>query len=260
MSKNYRSGFERAARMWPDTNERYKNTLRAVRGSFNGFTKQDGYDSARPENLTAAQRRQIRRYYNLLTTYTEGGPTYKMPPSKLPAAIKKGGRHNVEQVMRAAQMPQGRRRAKYIFIKYDGKNIPKVGIKNGAPIFINSAFGYAKEFIELNPISLATDPIGTILSVAPLVEDARYFRIGNERHEFYNTTSLKILARKIIELQGRYDTGAHDWRLWLTGIIAIYSADRTPSEIINYERAYKDEFRARVKREQAKLRQQRKKA
>ena len=209
MAKNYRSGFERLSRIYSDTNERYMNALLAVKENFNGFTKKAGFDPSRPDRLTQAQRHQIRRYYNLLTEYTEGGPVYKMAPSELPKKIRQGGRKNVEQVMKAAQMPEGRKRAKYIFMKYDGKNIPKVEVKNGAPVFVNEAFGYAKEIIELNKVELARDPHATINSIAPLVEDARFFRIVNGRHEFYNTTSLKLLGDKVYQLQQKYFQGNH---------------------------------------------------
>jgi len=181
MPKKYRSGFERLSRLWPDTDVRYANALQAVKENFSGFTKKEGY--ARPDRLTDNQKKQIRRYYNLLSEYTEGGPVYKMSPSELPKSIKKGGRKNVEAVMKAAQMPQGRKRSKFIFIKYDGETIPKVKVRNNSPVFVNDRFGYSKEVIELNKYALAQDAEQTIYSIAPLVHGARFFRIINGRHE-----------------------------------------------------------------------------
>lgn len=257
MPKKYRSGFERLIRVWPDTDLRYVNALQAVRENFTGFGVRDGYKKQR--SFTDSQKKQIRRYYNLLTEYTEGAPVYKMAPSELPQSIKKGGRKNVETVMKAAQMPRGRKRAKFIFIKYDGETIPKVGIRNGSPVFINEKFGYQKEIIELNKYALADDAIATIKSIAPLVEGARFFRIVNGRHEFFNAGDLNTLARKVNELQQKYAIGTADsWDKWLYGVAAFYSDRMTPSDIINHERKAKDSFKERVRRETRKVQGKRK--
>lgn len=234
------------------------NALLAVKDHFTGFTKAAGFDPSRPDRLTDNQKHQIRRYYNMLTEYTEGGPVYKMKPSELPKQIKQGGKKNIDKVMKAAQMPEGRKRSKYIFVKYDGENIPRVSIKNNAPVFVNDAFGYAKEIIELHPYELARDPMGTVLSAKPLVQDAKFFRIVNGRHEFYNTTSLDLLGKKIIQLQNKYQTGNHAWDKWLHGIAAYYSEEKTAGDIINYERKSKEAFKMRVKKENARLRRKRK--
>lgn len=257
MPKKYRSGFERLAQFWPDTDLRYANALQAVRENFTGFGTRDGYKKQRP--LTDNQKKQIRRYYNLLSEYTEGGPVYKMAPSELPTKIKKGGRRNVEQVMKAAQMPYGRKRAKFIFIKYDGETIPRIDVKNGSPVFVNDRFGYQKEVIELNKMALAEDAESTIHSIAPLVEGARFFRIINGRHEFFNAADLGTLAAKVLELQQKYAIGSADsWDRWLYGVAAFYSTNMNAAQIINHERRAKDDFKKRVKREAAKVRRKRK--
>jgi hypothetical protein len=257
MLKKYRSGFERLSAIWTDTDERYGNALRAVRENFSGFAQKDGYKA--PSRLSDAQRRQIRRYYNLLREYTEGGPVYKMTPSELPKAIKAGGRRNVEAVMKAAQMPQGRKRAKYIFIKYDGETIPKVRVRDNVPVFVNDRFGYEKEVIELNKFALATDPEGTIHSIAPLTKGAKFYRIVNGRHEFYNAADLGTLADKVVELQQKYAIGTPDsWEKWLYGVAAYYSDTKNALQIIQHQRETTDAFKERIKRESAKVRRKRK--
>lgn len=259
MPKKYRSGFERLTVLWPDTDARYKNALTAIRENFTGFTKNDGYDTRAVHRLTDNQKHQIRRYYNLLSEYTEGGPVYKMTPSELPKAIRKGGKKNIDAVMRAAQMPQGRKRAKYIFIKYDGETIPKVRVKNNVPVFVNDKFGYEKEIIELNKYALAVDAAATIHSIAPLVTGARFFRIVNGRHEFYNAGDLTTLARKVVELQQKYAIGTKDsWDKWLYGVAAFYSDTASAVKIINHEAKAKESYREKIKRETAKVRRKRK--
>lgn len=257
MPKKYRSGFERLAQYWPDSELRYANALQAVRENFTGFGTREGYRRNRP--LSDQQKRQIRRYYNLLTEYTEGGPVYKMAPSELPAKIKKGGRKNVEAVMKAAQMPHGRKRAKFIFVKYDGETIPRVDVRNGSPVFVNDRLGYQKEIIELNKNALAVDADATIFSIAPLVEGARFFRIVNGRHEFFNAGDLATLARKVNELQQKYAIGTADsWDKWLHGVAAFYSVGMSATEIIRHESRAKESFKERIKRETAKVRRKRK--
>lgn len=182
-----------------------------------------------------------------------------MAPSELPKKIKQGGRKNVEAVMKAAQMPEGRKRAKFIFIKYDGETIPRVDVKNGSPVFVNDRFGYQKEIIELNKAALAQDAEGTIKSIAPLVKGAQFFRIVNGRHEFFNAGDLTTLARKVNELQQKYAIGTADsWDRWLHGVAAFYSDTMNASGIINHERKAKDDFKKRVQKEVAKLRRKRK--
>jgi hypothetical protein len=257
MPKKYRSGFERLSRLYPETDIRYATALQAVRENFTGFGVKDGYRKQRP--LSESQRRQIRRYYNLLSEYTEGAPVYKMTPAELPWAIKKGGRYSVEQVMKAAQMPQGRKRAKYIFIKYDGETIPKVRVKNGVPVFVNDRFGYEKEVIELNKIALATDPIGTIRAIAPLTEGARFYRIVNGRHEFYNAADLETLGKKVQQLQQKYAVGTPDsWKRWLYGVAAYYSDALNAAQIINHQTESKRAFKERIQREARRVREKRK--
>lgn len=258
MPKKYRSGFERLGRIHPDTDSRYSTALIAIRDNFSGFAKKDGFDARKPGKLTDAQKHQIRRYYNLLSEYTEGANVYKMTPSELPRTIKKGGRKNVEAVMRAAQMPQGRKRAKYIFVKYDGETIPRVKIKNGAPVFVVDKFGTEKETIELNKFALAADPIGTIQSIKPLVEGAKYFRIMNGRHEFSHAADLNTLGRQVQRLQEKYAIGTADnWQRWLHGVAAYYT-DKRAIDIIAYNEKTRREFRERVQREGRKLRRKRK--
>lgn len=258
MPKKYRSGFERLGRFYPDTATRYSTAIQAVRENFTGFGVKDGFNPRRPDKLTENQRKQIRRYYNLLSEYTEGGPVYKMTPSELPKAITKGGRKNVEQVMKAAQMPEGRKRAKFIFIKYDGETIPKVKIRDGSPVFVNEKFGYEKEIIELNKTALVIDAAETVMSVAPLVEGAKFFRIVNGRHEFFNAGDLKTLARKVVELQQKYAIGNNSWDKWLHGIAAFYSDTKSIAQIINHDSAAKKKYRDRIMKESAKLRRKRK--
>jgi len=269
--KTYSSGFERLSRLWSDTDERYLNALVAVRENFNGFTKKAGFDVNKIDRLTDAQKRQIRRYYNTLTTYTEGAPVYKMPPSELPKAIRKGGRKDVEKVMRAVQMPEGRKRAKYLFIKYDGKEKPKIAVKKFAtvengkrviqrvPVVVNEHFGYSRETIEISPEALAIDPEAAIMHTASIVEGARFFRILNGRHEFGNYVGMQALINAVKNLQSKYGLHTKDrWDRWLFGYGAYYSDVHRADTIINHISETKEEFRKRVRKENAKIRRARK--
>ncbi len=182
-----------------------------------------------------------------------------MPPSELPKEIKKGGRKNVEAVMKAAQMPQGRKRAKFIFIKYDGETIPRVSVRNGSPVFVNDRMNYVKEVIELNKFALAENATDTILAVAPLVKGARFFRILNGRHEFGNSADLETLAEKVEILQQKYAIGTKDsWDRWLHGVAAYYSDMLNAGQIIQHQAESKQAFKERIKRESAKVRRNRK--
>lgn len=259
MSKNYQSGFERLSKRYSDTNERYMNAILTLKENFTGFTKKAGFDPSHPEKLSPANRRQIRRYYNTLTEYTEGQPVYKMKPSELPKEIKQA-KNGLDAVKRAVQMRHGRKRSKFIFIKYDGENIPRVGVRNNAPVVINDVIGYARETIEINPKALAVDPVGTILSIGPDVEGAKFFRIMAGRHDFYNAGDLNTLSKKIVQLQGKYQMGSgnHAWDNWLHGFVAYYSDKAKAKDIINYESRVKADFRERVKRENEKAKRKRK--
>lgn len=262
MSKNYRSGFERLSRIWTDTDERYMNALLAIKDNFTGFTKKAGYDPSHPEKLTASQKHQIRRYYNTLTEYSEGGPVYKMKPSELPKEIKQYKEKGTEAVKRAAQMHHGRKRSKFIFLKYDGENIPKISIRNGAPVFENVQMGYSYETIELNKKALAVKPMDTVKAIAPLTQGAKFYRIMAGKHEFYNAADLTSLGNKIIQLQGKYQVGNHAWENWLHGVKAYYTVGNVKAkDVINYENKYKQsykELQQKIKRENAKLRTKRK--
>jgi hypothetical protein len=257
MPKHYRSGFEKLSRLYSDTDERYMNALLTLKENFSGFTKKAGYDPSHPEKLTPARKKQIRRYFNTYTDLTEGRQSYKMKPSELPVEIKQS-KNGIEATKRAAQMRTGRKRSKYIFIKYDGENIPTVKIRNGAPVFVNEKLGIAREIIELNKVALAQDPIGTIMSIESLTYGAKFYRILSAEHEFYNAGTLSQLAKKVVELQNKYQIGNHAWQNWLDGVIAYYSDTLNARQIINHENKAKQDFRKRVKRENAKARSKRK--
>jgi len=249
----------RLERQFPNVHNRYAAAIEAIRENFTGFEIFNGYDSENPQILTDAQRKQVRRYYNTLTEYVEGGPVYKMSPEELPDEILQVGRKGVENVMKSAQMRVGRKKSKFIFIRFDGDSIPEVSIRNGNPVFINKKFGYEKEFIELNPFNLAKNAIDTILQTKKLVDGASYFVIANGRHELpYAAADLESLADQVIRLQQKYGINTKDnWQRWLTGFHAYYS-NRNQPDTINYIRKSKEKFKDRVKRENAKLKKKRK--
>jgi len=258
MPKKYRSGFERLAKQFQNTDRRYSEAILAIRENFNGFEEFNGYDLDHVESFTDAQKKQVRRYYNTLTEYTEGGPVYKMAPDELPEEILAGGRRDVEQVMKAAQMREGRKKAKFIFIRFDGDSIPEVSLRDKEIVFVNNHFGYEKAFIPLPSKELARNARATIESLGPHVEGARYFRIANGRHEFYTASDLKALANEVIRLQNRYAIGSKDsWTRWLSGIL-VYYTDKPIKQTINYITRSKESFKKRVKRESAKVRNKRK--
>ena len=258
MPKKYRSGFERLSRHFSNTVRRYSEAILAIRENFEGFEEFNGYDLDHVDKLTESQKKQVRRYYNTLTEYTEGGPVYKMAPEELPEEIKAGGRKNVEQVMKAAQMREGRKKAKFIFIRFDGDQIPEVSLRDREIVFVNKHFGYEKAFIPLPAKELAQDAKGLIESLSPDVVGARYFRIANGRYEFYTAADLTALANKVVQLQNKYAIGTKDaWTKWLTGVIAYYT-DKPAAQTINYITKSKEKFKKRLQKENAKLRRKRK--
>jgi len=259
MPKKYRSGFERLAKQFQNTDRRYSEAILTIRENFNGFEEFNGYDLDHVDSLSDSQKKQIRRYYNTLTEYTEGGPVYKMAPDELPEEILAGGRRGVEQVMKAAQMGTGRKKAKYIFVNFDGDQIPQVSLRGNEIVFVNKHFGYEKAFLPLPAKDLARNAKGVIESLAPDVIGARYFRIANGNHkEFGNFSDLGALSNEIIRLQNRYAIGSKDsWTRWLSGIL-VYYTDKPIKQTINYITRSKESFKKRVKRESAKVRNKRK--
>lgn len=248
MPRQYKSGVVRAALRWTDTDERYMNLLLAVKDHFTGFTKRAGFDPSRPEKLKPAQRAQIRKYYNTLTEYTEGAQVYKMTPAELPREMKQA-RNGVEAAKRAAQMRAGRKRSKFIFVKFDGETIPRFEVRNGAPVIINNKLGYAKETIELNQRRLAENPVETVLAVKELVKDAKLFRIMAGPHEFFKAGTITSVAREVEKNQMKYDVkGNHNWRNWLFGITAYYSDNLTIPQIMNHQSATLEKFRENDKK------------
>jgi len=209
------------------------NAMLAVKENFRGFTKRAGYDPSHPEKLTATAKKQIRRYYNLLTEYTEGGPTYKMSPAELPKSIKRDKKNNYA-VMRSALMHEGKKRSKYIFVPYDGETIPQVVVKNNVPLFYNASKNYAREIIELNHRALSDDVMSTIHDAVNKAPDAKYYRVvggdAGRFNEFYGAkgsiavaADANVLAHYVAGLMTDYNSGNHDWRRWLFGIAAYYT-------------------------------------
>lgn len=257
MSKKYRTGFERLAELEPDTDERYKNALIEVKRHFVGFTQKAGYNVNRPERLSSAAKKQIRRYYNMLTEYTEGGPVYLMTPAELPKTIKRN-KHNIDAVKRAALMHEGRKRSKFIFVPYDGETIPIVEVRNNVPVFFNATKGFGREVIELNHDALADDVMSTVADAVARAPGAKFYRVlggdAGRNNEFYGVkgsisaaADYRTLARYIASLMTDYNTGNHAWQNWLFGIAAYYGT-ATAREVIGEIRATKDAWRDTSKR------------
>jgi hypothetical protein len=255
-AKKYRSGFEKLSRQYSDTNERYMVAMIAIKENFTGFTKKAGYDQSHPEKLSESQKRQIRRYYNNLSEFVDRGPVYRVKPSELPPEIKKH-KNGVDAVMRAAQMQHGRKRSKYIYVRYDGANKPQIAVRNGSPVFVDARTGYMKEFIPAPAMALATDPDGFIRSLSGVTEGANFYRIANGLHEFYYAKDLGSLVNQVKHLQAKYAIGSADsWDKWLTGFFAVYgikSAEYSAAMLKG-----KDEFYKRIKAEKKKLARKRK--
>lgn len=97
------------------------------------------------------------------------------------------------------------------------------------------------------------------MSIAPLVEGAKFFRILNGRHEFENARGLQTLTNKILILQQKYAIGTKDsWDRWLHGIAAYYTDGMTAEQVIKHLSDAKESQRERIKRENAKVRRKRK--
>ena len=241
MSKNYRTGFERLGRI-AQGHAKYEIALEAVKNHFIGFTNANGYDLKRVDKLSDAQKHQIRRYYNMLTEYTEGGPVYKMKQSELPRKIKRTAK-NIDKVKRAAQMHEGRKRSKYIFIRHDGSDVPEIGIRNGVPVIINKKLGYYRETIEINKKALADDAEGTIKYVLDntVDPDYKYIKIiaGKQTVGAYKGT--ESLTSAVIKLQNKYnDPDANNYYgNWLDGI-SVYYSDRKVSPHILFSEEMKE--------------------
>lgn len=266
MSKKYRSGFERLQDLYTEPDDRYGRALETVKAHFTGFDDYGNY-----YDMTPAQRHQIRRYYNLWAEYTEGEPVYLMTSDELPPEFQSP--KGVETVMRAVQMPRGRKRSKYLYVKYDGENIPTIKAKTFdvpktknaplgrqiVPVVVNEKMGYGRETIEIPRDALAMDAKGAVLSTADITQGARFFSILNGRHEFGRYATLSLLAEEIQKLQTDYPRGTvDDHTRWLFGFSAYYSDSMSSAKIINHIRESKDAFRKRVKREQAKIKRARK--
>lgn len=234
MAEKYASGFTRLARWYPLLDDRYAMALKVVKENFSGFSTRDGFPRTY-KGMSEAQRRQVRRYYNLTMKYVERGPVYKMPFAELPKQIR-SNRKNIESVMHAAQMSEGSKRAKHIFIMYDGTNIPKVKVENNRPVFVYERLGLVRETIEFNIQELVLDPAGAVNAVDMYAKqnagDRRVtrYRILNGEHEFFtpNESSARdaaTLLDKIQILMHKYPVGSSDdYTRWLRGV-AIYYAD-----------------------------------
>lgn len=264
--QEYQTGFQRLEKRWTDTNERYMNALLAVKENFSGFTKKDGFNPARPDKLSAAQKHQIRRYYNTLTEYTEGGQVYKMKASELPKEIKKFGKKGFDAVKQSAQMTYGRKRAKFAFIPFDGENIPKIKLYNGTPVFVNEKIGYMKMPIFIGAKGLAQDPQGAIMHAMGKAAAADFYKIMAGKHEVTvksglgKAADIETLAAQVDYLMEKYAIGNvkenHVWNNWLLGVNAYYGI--SPTKYDQYSNAAREAWREKVKKENAKARKVRK--
>lgn len=236
MSDSYQTGYERLSRLYPDASARYAYALGAVKKHFRGFAKKDGYDL---KKLTDSQKRQIRRYYNTLVNYTEGGPVYKMTPGEIDKKIPRT-KKNILAVMKAAQMSHGVKRSKYIFVAFDGKNVPRVTSKDGVVVFYDKTMGFYKEIIPLHPVDMATRPHETVRHIMGQIPDAIFYRLTAGKREFLDRGTIlsgslnpDSLADTYVKFMNAYNDPSKNnyYKNWLLGLV-VYRGTASDRDII----------------------------
>jgi hypothetical protein len=252
----YRTGFERLAALEKDKRKRYAVALKNVRQNFKGFEDFNGYDEDYIDSLSESQLKQIRRYYNTLTRWMEGGQIYKIRVAELPKAIRDKGEKGIDAVKRAAQMGERRNRARFVFLKSHTKTKPRVKLAGDGitPVFVDNEFGLERAFIEIHPQAFMTAFEELRTELKEKTEGATFFKIANVRHELpYTTTSVDLLLKKIKEYQTKYDS----WKRWLTGINVYYSPQgvKKTNEYITHN---KKDFLARIEKGRRKAKKKRK--
>ena len=255
MPKKYRTGAERLAAFEPDTLKRYAIMLENVRANFTGFEDYNGYDADYIDRLSDSQRKQLRRYYNALSRYIEGGQVHKIRLTELPKAIRNKGTKGVDAVMRAAQMGHYRGRAKFIFLHWKSPSKPRVKIADDGltPIFVDKKMGLSQAFIEIHPESyiLAWEQLRDELKEQ--TKGASFMKIANGNYELpFMTTNVDLLMDEISRLQSKYS----NWSKWLTGV-KVYYSDKPIKQTLETIKANKEAFRERIKKGQAKAKAKR---
>lgn len=256
MPKTYRSGVERLAAFEPDTLKRYTVMLENVRANFTGFEDFNGYDPDYIDKLSDSQRKQIRRYYNTLTKYLEGGQVHKIRVTELPKAIRDMGVKGVDVVKRAAQMGQYRGRAKFIFLHWKSPTKPRIKIADDGitPVFVDRKMGLTQAFIEIHPEAFITAWEELRAELIEQTEGASFLKIANGHYELpYTTNSVELLLKEVSRLQKKYS----NWSKWLTGV-KVYYSDKPLKQTLEAIKANKEAFRDRIKKGQAKARAKRK--
>lgn len=256
MSEKYKSGFERLGRIWTDRDERYMNALVAVKEHFSGFTKKAGYDVSRPDKLTESQRHQIRRYYNLLTEYTERGPVYKMKKSELKKDVKQLGKKSVNRLV---QMKYGAKRSKFLYVPFDGINKPEIINYQNKPAVKLVGFDQIYTEVTLNHDLMNIDPAAAVnAALQNTAPGYRGLRIMNGVHRWGDFANEGAAAREVTRLQERYNiAGNHNWSNWLGGLAVYYSKTKSLTELVKHRIESAAEFKARIKKENAKVRRKR---
>ena len=254
---SYRTGAERLAAFEPDTLKRYVIMLENVRANFTGFEDFNGFDADYIDKLSESQKKQLRRYYNTLTRYLEGGQVHKIRTTELPKAIRDAGEKGLDAVKRAAQMGQYRKRAKFVFIHWKSPTKPRVKLAaDGAtPMFVDSKMQLSQAFIEIHPEAFITAWEELRQELKEQTKGASFLKIANAQHELpYTTTSVDLLLKEVSRLQTKYS----NWAKWLAGV-KVYYSDRPLKETLETIKFNKEAFREKIKKGQAKARAKRRK-
>lgn len=257
MPRHYRSGFERLQAVEPDKAKRYSVALSALRKMFTGFEDYNGYDSDYIDQLSESQQKQIRRYYNTLTEWTEGGNTYKIKKTELPKAIRDQGDKGIDKVKIAAGMGQRRGRAKFILVKIHGKK-PRVKVSDdGSILFVDREFGIGKQFIQIHPLAITEYPDELLEELKIKTQGAQLYRVNiGSNHELGVTFTRIDDALKEIEKKSlKYK----NWRDWINGINAYYS-DKSIKTTVDYLISNKEAYKSKVTKARNKIKYQRRKA
>lgn len=230
----------------------YAAHVKELRHYAKGFTAADGFDMRRPNTWTPAQKATITRYAEAARQLT----------ARENILFRSRNEDNLRRVQRdAGQHPPGTPRFKVAFVPYTQKpGDPRPEIVIRKDVISVAGEHWTRTILPLNPRRLVRDPAAEVHRALADAPGAKSYTIQAGAFEIQRAAyDEKSLVSAITALMARYDgrralpassgnrgdsPKAHNWRNWLTGVIAYKFKNRANAgQLLRAMQAAKDKRR-----------------
>ena len=213
--------------------ERYQRSLQLLkRYTTATFTKKQGFDINKTDDLTKSQKAKIRRYWRELDRLT----------SRPHEQVKIRDKQKRVAVQKASFHEHYLGKFNTAFVPSDGVTVPVIKYDKKTKAVSVKIGKIERRVFKFDKVLLATDPEAAIKKIMDKAVGAKMFKVqcGQFENNYMSTNSLDYLTKLILKYQNKYTNTMQ----WLNGLVAYYyEKDADYDNTVNAIQAGKDRLK-----------------